>query len=49
VMAAQALLLKNPKPTAEQVKEGMSGNLCRCGAYPNILKSVIAAAEKAKG
>jgi xanthine dehydrogenase YagT iron-sulfur-binding subunit len=49
VMAAYALLLKHPKPTAEQVKEGMSGNLCRCGAYPNILESVMAAAEKGKG
>jgi aerobic-type carbon monoxide dehydrogenase small subunit (CoxS/CutS family) len=45
VMAAYALLLKHPKPTKEQVKEGMSGNLCRCGAYPNIVKSVLAAAE----
>ncbi len=46
VMAAYALLLKNPKPTVEQVKEGMSGNLCRCAAYPNIINSVIAAAQK---
>ena len=46
VMAAQALLIKNPKPTKEQVLDGMSGNICRCSAYPNILKSVIAAAEK---
>jgi len=45
IMAAQALLLKHPKPTTQQVKEGMAGNLCRCAAYPNILKSVIAAAE----
>ncbi len=46
VMAAQALLLKHPKPTPQQVKEGMAGNLCRCAAYPNIIKSVLAAAEK---
>jgi aerobic-type carbon monoxide dehydrogenase small subunit (CoxS/CutS family) len=45
IMAAHALLLKHPKPTRAQVLEGMSGNLCRCGAYPNILKSVLAAAE----
>lgn len=45
IMAAQALLLKHPKPTTQQVKEGMAGNLCRCAAYPNILKSVLAAAE----
>lgn len=46
VMAANGLLIKNPKPTREQVKEGMSGNLCRCAAYPNIVDSVLAAAEK---
>lgn len=46
VMAAYALLLENPDPTPEQAKDAMSGNLCRCGAYPNILKSVMAAAEK---
>ena len=46
IMAAQALLLKHPEPTVEQVKEGMAGNLCRCAAYPNIVKSVMAAAEK---
>lgn len=46
ILAAQALLLKHPKPGPDQVKEGMAGNLCRCAAYPNILKSVLAAAEK---
>lgn len=46
VMAAYALLQKHPKPTPEQVKEGMSGNLCRCGAYPNIEKAVLAASSK---
>ena len=47
VMAAQALLLEHPKPTREQVLEGMSGNLCRCGAYPHIIDSVLAAADRA--
>lgn len=46
IMAAQALLMKNPKPTPDQVKEGMAGNLCRCSAYPKIIDSVLAAAEK---
>jgi xanthine dehydrogenase YagT iron-sulfur-binding subunit len=46
IMAAYALLLKHPRPTTGQVKEGMAGNLCRCSAYPNIVKSVMAAAEK---
>ena len=45
IMAAQALLLKNPKPNKDEVIEGMSGNICRCAAYPNIIKSVVAAAE----
>ena len=48
VMAAQAILIKNPKPSKEEILEGMSGNLCRCAAYPNIMKSVIAAAAKNK-
>lgn len=47
VMAAQALLNKNPKSSREEILEGMSGNICRCAAYPGIIESVIAAAEKA--
>ncbi len=46
IMAAEALLLKNQKPTRDQVKEAMAGNLCRCSAYPHIIDSVLAAAEK---
>lgn len=46
IMAAHALLQKHPHPTREQVKEGMAGNLCRCAAYPNIIESVLAAADK---
>jgi xanthine dehydrogenase YagT iron-sulfur-binding subunit len=45
IMAAQAILMKNPKPDKDEIIEGMSGNICRCAAYPNILKSVVAAAE----
>jgi len=41
IMAAQALLLKHPKPTKPQVLEAMSGNLCRCAAYPKIIDSVL--------
>jgi len=48
IMAAQALLLKHPNPTREQVVKGMSGNLCRCASYPNIIRSVLGAAEKVK-
>ncbi len=46
VMAAAALLYKYPKPGKQQIMKEMSGNLCRCAAYPNIIKSVLAAAEK---
>ena len=47
VMAAYVLLKENPRPSKEQVMKGMSGNLCRCGAYPKIIDSVLAAAAKA--
>ncbi|MBN1137178.1 MAG: (2Fe-2S)-binding protein [Anaerolineae bacterium] len=45
VMSAVALLEGNPHPTPQEVQREMAGNLCRCGAYPNILASVLAAAE----
>ncbi|MFC1557890.1 2Fe-2S iron-sulfur cluster-binding protein [candidate division KSB1 bacterium] len=48
IMAATALLKKNTNPTLEEVKHGMSGNLCRCGAYPKIFESVLTAAEKGR-
>lgn len=43
VMAAKGLLDRNPKPTDDQVKRGMSGNLCRCGTYVGIRKAVMEA------
>ncbi|HEX2868874.1 MAG TPA: (2Fe-2S)-binding protein [Ignavibacteriales bacterium] len=46
IMAAEALLLKNSRPTRDEVLEGMSGNICRCAAYPNIIESVLSAADK---
>lgn len=48
IMTATALLKNNPNPTLEEVKHGMSGNLCRCGAYPKIFESVLAAAAKGR-
>jgi xanthine dehydrogenase YagT iron-sulfur-binding subunit len=48
VTAAKVFLDKNPAPTYEQVKEGLGGNLCRCGTYVGIRKAVLEAA-KAKG
>jgi|SRR5579884_1284506 len=47
ILAAVALLAGNPRPTEEDVKRGMSGNLCRCGAYPKIVRAVLAAARPA--
>ena len=46
MMAAKALLDSNPDPTEEDVRWALSGNLCRCTGYQNIVKSVLWAAEK---
>jgi xanthine dehydrogenase YagT iron-sulfur-binding subunit len=40
IVNAEGLLRKNPDPTIEQIREGMSGNLCRCGSYAHIFKAV---------
>ena len=45
IMAARALLDHTPHPTEDQVKEWMTGNLCRCTGYYKIVESVLAAAE----
>jgi carbon-monoxide dehydrogenase small subunit len=45
VLAAKALLDENPNPTEEEVKLGLSGNLCRCTGYVKIVEAVLAAAE----
>ena len=47
MMAAKALLGKNPKPTQKEVRAALAGNVCRCGAYPKIIESVLSAASKA--
>ena len=44
VMAAVSLLKENPNPTAEQVRAGLEGNLCRCTGYHNIVAAVLQAA-----
>ena len=49
IMTSAELLKRNPHPTAEQVRAGLEGNLCRCTGYHNIVKSVLAAAEKMGG
>lgn len=46
VMTARALLNENPNPTLAEIKEALSGNLCRCGCYAGIAMAVQHAAEK---
>ena len=46
ILTAKQFLEENPNPTAEEVSFAMSGNICRCGAYPFIVKAVLNAAEK---
>jgi aerobic-type carbon monoxide dehydrogenase small subunit (CoxS/CutS family) len=43
-MSAVALLKHNPKPTRDEARHAMAGNLCRCGAYDNYLNGVLRAA-----
>ena len=44
ILAAIALLRDNANPTEDDIRHGMSGNLCRCGTYPKIVRAVMAAA-----
>jgi aerobic-type carbon monoxide dehydrogenase small subunit (CoxS/CutS family) len=46
VVSAAALLRTNPNPSAEEIVESLSGNICRCGTYPLILAAVQQAARK---
>jgi aerobic carbon-monoxide dehydrogenase small subunit len=43
VLTVHALLIENPAPTDDEVREYLAGNICRCGAYPNILEAVRSA------
>jgi isoquinoline 1-oxidoreductase alpha subunit len=49
IMSAAALLQKNPAPTDADIDEAMSGNLCRCGAYPRIRAAIHDAAKRIRG
>ncbi len=49
VLAAEALLRKNPHPSENDIREGLSGNLCRCTGYNAIVKAVANAAKEANG
>ena len=48
IMNAEGLLRKTPAPTLEQIREGMSGNLCRCGTYAHIFRAVERASQLRK-
>ncbi|NTU60162.1 MAG: (2Fe-2S)-binding protein [Deltaproteobacteria bacterium] len=45
ILAAKSLLTRNPHPTEHQVREAISGNLCRCTGYVHIVEAVLAASE----
>ncbi|MBP2325110.1 carbon-monoxide dehydrogenase small subunit [Kibdelosporangium banguiense] len=49
MLSAMALLERNPDPTEEEVRWALSGNLCRCTGYQNIVKAVLWAADKMRG
>jgi aerobic-type carbon monoxide dehydrogenase small subunit (CoxS/CutS family) len=47
VVSGTALLRRNPHPTLEEVKDGLAGNVCRCGTYPRVFEAVLKAAAAA--
>lgn len=49
MLAAEALLNHNPKPTEGQIREALSGNLCRCTGYAMIIEAIQTAAERGNG
>jgi xanthine dehydrogenase YagT iron-sulfur-binding subunit len=48
IMAVEGLLRKNPRPSVEEIRRGMSGNLCRCGTYKHIVNAAQHAADMKK-
>ncbi|MBI4330718.1 MAG: (2Fe-2S)-binding protein, partial [Chloroflexi bacterium] len=46
IMSAKALLAEKPKPTEDEVRVGISGNLCRCTGYVKIVEAILAAAQQ---
>jgi carbon-monoxide dehydrogenase small subunit len=48
VLQAKAFLSENPSPKEEEIKEALSGNLCRCTGYASVIRAIQAAAEKIK-
>ncbi len=48
IMSAKAFLMSNAKPTKDEIREAMSGNICRCGAYINIVDAIFHVSKEAK-
>ena len=48
LMSATALLARNPKPSQEEIRRALAGNLCRCTGYAAIIKAVAAAADEGR-
>jgi carbon-monoxide dehydrogenase small subunit len=46
IMSAKALLARKPNPTEEEIRQGISGNLCRCTGYVKIVEAIQYAAQK---
>ena len=46
IMSAKYLLMTNPHPTVDEIQNGLSGNLCRCGGYSRIIGAVASAARR---
>jgi carbon-monoxide dehydrogenase small subunit len=49
ILAAHALLAKNPQPTRDEIVEAISGNICRCTGYAQIIEAIALAAERMRG
>ena len=49
ILRAQRLLKENPSPTEEEIRMGISGNICRCTGYQNIVRAIQYAADKING
>jgi len=45
LMSCASLLERNPKPSADDVRTAISGNICRCATYPRVLEAVVAASQ----
>ena len=49
ILAAHSLLAGNPSPTRDEIVEAISGNICRCTGYAQIIEAIALAAERLRG